>query len=223
MKGTRMTEQTAMQETTEATKARLSHALQQFHEAFQNDPDLVREGAKQHGVEVTEGTILEAPIKHAYSARIPTGSKEEIEAIEKTTKVVLACMDYRQVYEVYEGFDKPAVFIADAGGAAQPNEDRFHLTVELLSAIHAINPRATLLLTGHDEVCGGANFFTKGDMKRIRNEEGGEKEKEVMTGFLQKLATALIDKGVAKDKISLGLALVDEATHTCSGFKPLTI
>jgi len=215
--------QTNKTETTESNLAHLSDVMKKFHTAFANDPNLVREGAKHHGVNVTEGTILDAPISHAYSARIPTGSKEELEAIQKAPVIVLGCMDYRQVHELYEQYGSPAVFIADAGGAAQPNEDRFNMTVELLTAIHAVNPEARLILTGHIEVCGGADHFTGGKMKEIRSGKNGKEEEiEVMSNYLQKTASALKKAGVSQDVMEINLALVDEK-NTFRGIKPLSI
>jgi len=191
----------------------LSKALDKFYETFQSDLDLVREGAKQHGVELTSGGMFDMPTKGAYSLRIPgdsTKRQEEITRLKACNTLTFVCMDYRQTGQVTEETHPDGV-IANAGGPVQPNQDRFNASIALVRAILGVNPDVTLNLVGHVGVCGGANHFTDGHMKKLHqqdiNNPGNHEEWDAMKEMLLKFYTALQEAGVKKMKV--GLAKID--------------
>lgn len=190
----------------------LEVAIDMVKKLHAGDPNLVREGAKHHGVQVTEGNLLTPIEHHAYNFRSPQGTKEEIQAIQEATTIVAGCMDYRQSDAIAEQYtDEPtALFFFTAGGAAQPDEARFQADVEFL--IQASNVSgADLDLYFHTGVCGGANYYTHGEMKTIHDGENGiAAEQEHMDQYGIQFAHALVERGIDADKIHLHRVAINE-------------
>lgn len=190
---------------------RVAKRVAQLHAG---DADLVREGAKHHGVQVVERTLFEPLESGQYNPHLPTGSEEEAQRLSKVRKFVKMCMDYRQSGDVVsdpelgitEGED--AVW-ADAGGAAQPDQERFDADVDFVVAVAQVNPTAEFMFLVHDHVCGGANFYTKGEAKRVREEEGSEAEDNFMVGYGHRFAEAVLAKA-PNANVRMGLAKVDD-------------
>ncbi len=186
------------------------------------DPDLVREGAKHHGVQVTEGNLLTPIEHHAYNFRSPQGSKEEIEAITKSKKLVAGCMDYRQSDAIAKQYtDEPtALFFFTAGGAAQPDEKRLQADVQFLAEASRVSGADIDLFT-HTGVCGGANHYTHGEMKSIHDGENGiVAEENRMDQYGTQFAHALVEQGVAAGKIRLNRVAITE-TNEISVIEPV--
>lgn len=196
------------------TDARLLTALQNIQTSFGKDADLVRAGAAEHGVEVIEAGMADAPSLGNYNPRIPTGTPEEVALIKHAKSLNCICMDYRQSGEVVEqlhlnvGAGQDLLF-ANAGGAAQPSTDRQALLVEFLLAAMAVNPGLKLRLGIHNEVCGGANYFSNGKMKQLRNQpEGQQAERAAMLEFLKATYEALLAGGVVPSSIEQYLSVI---------------
>ena len=130
----------------------LQHAALRVAELHKGDADLVREGAKHHGVQVVERTIFE-PVSRGidnrgdYNPHLPTGFAEEAAKIKRAKKILKGCIDYRQSADIV---DDPEVGVTegedviwlDAGGPAQPNEERFQADVEFSAVMLKENPDA---------------------------------------------------------------------------------
>lgn len=184
--------------------------MKRFHGVFGNDTALIRDKAKAHGIAITTGDILTPPKPGAYNLRLPNGKKHEVAALLKAKKVVVACIDARQSWEVYD-IEEPDIFIADAGGATQPSFRRLEATENLLMLIHQVNPEVELVLLGHDNICGGVNHATSGRIYTIRQTQGVEAERTELTAHLSNLHARLTRRGVPGEKIRLGIARIGQA------------
>jgi hypothetical protein len=187
----------------------LSESINRFMTFYRGDGDLVRPGAAKHQVEVRERGIFDPVMTGHYNFGLP--KSDDAVRLTQAHRVVIACEDYRQVSQVAQALqlDNTDAFITVAGGAAQPDQARFEAMVELLSAIYQANPIADFILVAHNEVCGGANHFTQGQMAQIRQEQDGEKlESEKMAEYVRQLKKALLAKGVNQNKVSLLMAKV---------------
>ncbi len=197
-----------------AADTRLLTALEKVQAAFGKDADLVRAGAAEHGVEVIEKGLADALPTGHYNPRIPSGKLSEVALIKKAKSLNCICMDYRQSGEVIDqlhltvGENQDLVF-ANAGGAAQPATDRRNLLVEFLLAALVVNPSMKLRLGVHNEICGGANHFTNGKIKQLRNQpEGAQAEREAMLVFLEETYQALLTGGVVASSIEKYLSVI---------------
>lgn len=134
------------------------------------DADLVRPGAKAHGVRVIEGDLFTPTQRHNYNPRIPRGTEGEAKRLADCQTIIGVCEDYRQSDEVVQELRldprKTAVF-ATAGGAVQPDSARFKADVAFYVAVFDVNPQAEIKLTYHNHVCGGANYFTGKEMEQV--------------------------------------------------------
>lgn len=197
-------------------EAKVLEAMRVFVDLYQGDGDLVRPGAEHHGVQVVEGDVFDPLSRGNYNFRIPRrvdgASARRLIGAKRTTWV---CEDYRQSAEAAEALGlRPetgddAVF-GVAGGAAQPEQSRFDAMVDLSASLYGANPEMEQVFVVHDEVCGGANYYTNGEMKEIREEQGVNAEQSRMIGFRTRLVDALIKRGVDPKKIKVGLAVVDQ-------------
>lgn len=179
------------------------------------DADLVRSGAKAHGVSVVEGDLFKALVKHNYNPRLPAGTEREAEKLGQVSSLLVVCEDYRQSYEVANdhvlalSLDNTAV-LATAGGAAQPDTERFTGDVSFLSAVLGLNPRAEVVLTHHIGVCGGANYYTNGHMKEVREKFGVGQEIEEMNNYGARMYEA-IKANCPESRLSLWLSRVSDS------------
>lgn len=123
-------------------------------------------------------------------------------------------MDYRQVGEAAENIDADAV-IANAGGPAQPDQQRFNASMELIRAVVLINPAVEIDCCGHVKICGGANYFTQGKMKKLY-EKNSQKEMKEMGAFVNMFKKAA--KRAGARNITAKLALI-KADDTFDGLK----
>lgn len=129
------------------------------------DPSLVRESAEKHGVPISEGIFFEQVVRGAYNPRIPAATTREALKMKKVRTVKRLCMDYRgsgRVGYIGEG----EVAWSDAGGALQPNDERFNQDMQLWDAIFALNPDVYVDLYYHLDICGGGNYFTGKELEK---------------------------------------------------------
>lgn len=190
----------------------LTQSILKFHDLFSNDADLVREGAAAHHITVTSGNLLMPIEPGQYSARVPEGTVEELNALANAQTLTVECMDYRQVHETMQAVtdnQEGHVILAMAGGAAQPREDRRVALVDFVKRVRGVNPDVKINLVVHDQVCGGANHFTGGEMKRVFTEEGAGVETDRMAGMLRTFASELFSAGVSDKGVSGYLSHVD--------------
>lgn len=196
-------------------ETRVMEAMTAFVKLYNGDGDLVRPGAQRHGVQVVEGDIFDKPSKGNYNFRIPRHiNSETARALIGAKRVAWVCEDYRQFGEVVEALGlspetrSDAVF-GIAGGAAQPEQNRSEAMVELIASLSAANPDMEHILLVHDEVCGGANYYTGGKMKEIREGQGVAAEQTQMVDFRTRMVDALKQRGVNPKKIKVGFAVVE--------------
>jgi hypothetical protein len=192
----------ATQELTTNEHSPLFLAIQTVKRLHAGDPDLVREGAKHHGVSVTTGSMIDAITPHAYNFRIPEGTTQEIQAIKEATTLVVGCMDYRQSDAIAKRHPDTPLFFT-AGGAAQPNIERLEADVIFVAESFKSNknqPKIELYV--HTGVCGGANHFTDGAIKKIHDENSNQ-ESTAMEGFGIEFVRKLQMNGVPGDHIKL--------------------
>lgn len=195
-------------------EARLATALQEVQVWFGKDADLVRAGAAEHGVAVIEADLSTPLTMGAYNPRIPSGSSAEINLIKQAKSLNCICMDYRQSGEVSEQLhlsmaDGRDLVFANAGGAAQPDAKRRELLVEFLLAALAVNPSMKLRLGVHNEICGGANYFTNGKMKQLRSlPDGAQTERAAMLALLDETYQALVKGGVVESSMEKYLSVI---------------
>ena len=193
---------------------RVREAMQRVHKLYESDPDLVREGAKHHGVEVVVGNMIDPIAKKAYNARIPEGTEEEIAAVQQQDAVIgVQCMDWRQSKDLADMIH-PNASISTAGGAAQPDDERRQALVDLLVAIHEFNPTAKFELFAHTGVCGGMNHFTHGEAKKVHDEQGPEIEFDLMAESVQQMRDAMLEADVAPSAIAQPRIVVIGADNT---------
>lgn len=196
-----------MNQEVEKNIALLQSAIAQFNEFYVDEAQYVRTSAAVHRIVISGGNILEAPTPGTYSPRTPDGNAIELKALlTRNVRIAGFCEDYRQAADFAESAGA-RVFIGTAGGAAQPDEGRFSAMVKLFSVINQVNPTAVFILGGHDDVCGGANFFTGGAMEVLR-EKNPNQETNQMRIYIRKLGQALIARGVKPENIELRLARV---------------
>ena len=180
----------------------LNIAILAVQQVFGIDADLVRPGAATHHVGVTEGNMTTPLSEGNYNARIPDGSKEEIEAIRKAKTIAFICEDFRQSHKAAQEFKADVVF-GSAGGVVQPDTIRREAMVNLAVAMHRVNPQAQFKFAYHTEICGGANHFTGKKMEHIYKEQGPEAEFNKMTQFAREFVSKTIKAGLPKDRIEL--------------------
>lgn len=135
------------------------------------DKNLVRESAKTHGVSISNGYFFNKVIPGAYNPRLPYASDREAKEISRLSSIKRLCMDYRGSSSVGQ-IDSGSVAWIDAGGALQPERNRFEIDMNMWDAIFALNPDIFVQLYYHIDICGGGNHFTGGEVKR-QNELGG--------------------------------------------------
>lgn len=196
-------------------EAKVQNAVRVFVDLYRGDGDLVREGARHHDVQVVERDIFDALSDGNYNFRIPRKfDNESIKKLIGASRVAWVCEDYRQAAQVADALGlrpeggKEAVF-GIAGGAAQPEEKRFKALADLIAVLSQANPEMEHYLVIHDGVCGGANHYTGGEMKRVREQQGAREEQTKMIEFRTKLVNVLVERGVNPDKIKVGLAVVE--------------
>jgi hypothetical protein len=197
-----MVETTSAKEVPVNPMEELHIAILAVQQVFGIDADLVRPGAAAHHVEVTEGNSIKPLSEGNYNARIPDGSQEEIEAIQRASTIAFICEDFRQSHKAAQEFKADIVF-ASAGGVVQPDNIRREAMVNLAVAMHRVNPQATFKFAYHTEICGGANHFTGKKMEHIYKEQGPEAEFEKMTQFAHEFVSRTIKSGVPNDRIEL--------------------
>lgn len=194
-------------------KTLLKHAITTVHHTHEKDPDLVREGAKHHGVKVSEKTLLEAIEERAYNFRVPHGDRrnklmketrqEELEAIMNAKHIIVGCMDYRQSAQISKLHqEEKTIFFFTAGGAVQPTDDRFSEDVQFV-AIAAQASGADVDLYYHTGVCGGANHFTDGEMRKIHDRDGLAGEINAMDPYAMGFAQELVEFGINQSRIKI--------------------
>lgn len=201
----------------------LTLAIAAVKKLHAGDPDLVREGAKHHGVTVTEGGLLTPVEPHAYNFRSPEGTAQEVAAITHAKTLVVGCMDYRQsdrIAKEHPGSD--TVLFLNAGGAAQPNHDRLQADTEFVAEAYKQGQTPDIYLYYHTGVCGGANYFTDGKMKHIHDDpsQGEAAEKSEMDSFGKQFLDALAGRGVPGDKLHLYRIDLD-AKDAVAGITPV--
>jgi hypothetical protein len=183
-------------------------AIQAVQKLFHGDADLVRPGAAAHNVEVTEGNMITPLSEGNYNARIPDGSKEEIEAIKRASTIAFICEDFRQSHKAAQEFKADIVF-ASAGGVVQPDTIRREAMVNLAVTIHRVNPHATFKFAFHTEVCGGAKHFTGGEGGTIDTiykrygVDGDKGELAEMTKYAKQFVAAAQRAHLPEDRIEL--------------------
>jgi len=184
----------------------LTLAISAVKKLHAGDPDLVREGAKHHGVQVTEGGLLKPIEPHAYNFRSPEGTAQELDALAHAKKIVVGCMDYRQSDRIAkEHPEADTILFLNAGGVAQPNADRLQADTDFVAAAYKQGQEPDVHLYYHTGVCGGANHFTDGKMKQIHDDpsQGDMVEKTEMDVFGKQYTQALIDRGIPQEKLHL--------------------
>ena len=191
----------------------LNIAILAVRQVFGIDADLVRPGAATHHVDVTEGNMITPLSEGNYNARIPDGSQEEIEAIQKAKTITFLCEDFRQSHKAAQEFNSDVVF-ASAGGVVQPDRYRRDAMANLAFAMHRVNPDAKFIFAYHMEICGGANHFTSKRMERIYKDQGPEAEFEKMTEFAHAFISQVIKTGLPDDRFEL------HAVHLHKGHSP---
>ncbi len=183
----------------------LKIAIHAVGSVYQIDADLVRPGAISHNVLVTQGNMLTPLSEGNYNARIPDGSKKEIEAIQHAKTIAFICEDFRQSHKAAEEFKADVVF-ATAGGVVQPDDVRREAMVNLALAIHRVNPHATFTFAFHTQVCGGAKHFTGGDgghMDTICKKHGEEMELAEMTKYARQFVSNVLHGGLPQNLLEL--------------------
>lgn len=193
------------------TKRELHQAALGVIKLYKNDADLVRAGAEQHGIAITQGGMFEPMEKGAYNLRLPDINKGEVEELGGVRSVTLVCMDYRQSWQVAQErrFQPPKdAVIAVAGGAAQPQQARRQAMVEFLGAIISCNPSVAVNLAVHNGVCGGVNHFTGGEMQKAYQDSPAQ-ERKAMQGYLEDFADQLQEGGTKPERIKTFIADVE--------------
>lgn len=190
----------------------LAEQMGLFRNIFEGDLKLIQDKARDHGIQMTTGNILTPPVWGAYNLRIPSRMfrGREVEKVFEARKVVVACIDYRQSAEVYDA-ERPDIFIADAGGGAQPDSQRSDATVNLLSLFYQVNPEIEIVVIGHNNICGGVNHATGGRMYDVRSYQGIPAEIDMLAGYLCETHAKLVRKGVPGTSIRLGFAQIGDA------------
>lgn len=192
-------------------------AASKVNELHNGDADLVRPGAKHHGVRVIEGDLFTPTDKGNYNPRIPNGSKEEAQRLAQVSTLLGVCEDYRQSDEVVHSpeldldLQNTAIF-STAGGDAQPDQQRFEADVNFYVSFLDLKPDARVILVHHTNICGGANYYTSGEMKQIRETEGKDGEVKKMNEFGGKMFDA-IRMRKPNANVSLWLSEVGEDNH----------
>lgn len=185
----------------------LRKMLLAVRDAYAGDADLVRPGAAKHGVQVTEGNLVEPLSPGNYNARIPDGSQAEIDAIKKAETIAFICEDYRQSGYLANDNLHASVIFASAGGVVQPDETRQDLEADLALAIHKVNHKARIIFAFHTKRCGGGAHFTEHmgekSMDSIIEREGDEGEMKAMTDYALQLIKKLVNRGMPPDRIEL--------------------
>lgn len=204
----------------------LKYAITTAHYIHAKDPDLVREGAKHHGVPVSEKTLLEAIEKRAYNFRVPHGDRQnkemkavreaEFQAIMEAKHIIVGCMDYRQSDAIAaQHREKNTFFFFTAGGAVQPTDDRFSADVRFV-AIAAQASGADVDLYYHTGVCGGANHFTDGKMKHVHEHEGLKGEIAQMDPYAMGYAQELVEFGIGQNRIKIHRVDINDQNEVMS-------
>jgi hypothetical protein len=192
----------------------LKYAITTAHYIHAGDTKLVLESARHHGVSISDKGALEPIEEHSYNFRVPHGDRQnkamkavreqEFKAIMEAKHLVVGCMDYRQSHLIasrHPEEEKPFFFFT-AGGCVQPTDDRFSADVRFV-AIAARASGADVDLYYHTGVCGGANYFTQGEMKQVHEHEGLEGEIAHMDPYAMGFAQELVEFGVNQDRIHI--------------------
>lgn len=190
-----------------------SREVRRLHIEEYNDADLVRSGAEQHGVNVVEGSIFSRMSAGNYNPRLPLGTESEASQFRGAEKLLVVCEDYRQSEDVASDPKLGIMQVVDAvfataGADTQPDEDRFEADVAWIIAVIDLNPSIAVILTHHIGVCGGANYFTKGEMAKTRARSVQE-EIEAMNKYGRGMYERIVqDRPEAN--VSSYLVMVDE-------------
>ena len=186
-------------------------AIYNFRKAFLKDGDLVRPFAAAHGVGVVEGGIFDEPSPGNYNFLLPVPS--DLPRLQTARRIAVFCEDRRQFAEAAEvlGLNPTSgkdAIIGIAGGAAQPEANRFNVMAELLTNVMKHNPDSELILGVHTGVCGGVDHFTHGKMTEINILGGRDEERHEMLGYVSDLIDQLTNNGVEPDRIRPFVAVV---------------
>lgn len=171
------------------------------------DTSLVRAGAEQHGININDGVFFQSMEWGAYNKRVPDTEEYGVRRLSNVKGLVKFCMDYRQSSQVASIIEREGLVAwTDAGGPAQPERSIIDADMTFWDAVIGINPDLTATLLAHLEVCGGANHYSKGRVKQLRetNLVGVKLEKSAMHGYVKNYASEL--RKVKKDMaIRIGL------------------
>ena len=204
----------------------LGRNLQNTARIFGNDLLLVHKQAQEHNIPLVTHDITSKPTDGAYNAHIPIDILHDIDAIASSKKILLGCIDWRQVEPIFAEI-KPDVFFTVDGGPTQPDSVRLQTLTQLFKHIHAINPHATLLFVAHDQICGGVNHFSGGQLtelqtKTTKNGTSWEiTERAFLTPLLNNFYSNLKEHGIKPEKIVFALAHVDPGSNQFQELLPV--
>jgi len=180
-------------------------AVRELH--ILRDYELVSPGAEQHGVNVTVGKFFDPMSRGDYNIRLPEGDTYEYGRVKGVRGVAKLCIDFRQSADVASIAERDGLVAwADAGGPVQPNENILRVDMSFWESLLSVNAEIVAYLFAHLEVCGGANHYTDGRMRKLRETKvlGSSLERSAMQGYLQSYAKEL--KRLKRDiPITLGI------------------
>lgn len=173
------------------------------------DTSLVREGAEKHGVNISDGVFFQGMEWGAYNKRMPDTDEYSVRRLSNVKGIAKFCMDYRQSAPVASLVEREGLVAwTDAGGPAQPESRIIDVDMTFWDAVIGINPDLTATLLAHLEVCGGANHYSNGKIKQLRETAmvGEQLEKSAIHSYVKKYASEL--RKVKRD-IDIKIGLVE--------------
>lgn len=205
----------------EKQEQRLAKAIKNIRTLFGRDYEKIIESARQHDVDISLSDIRTPPHAHAYNLRIP--SEKDIDAIKHSKTFKIGCMDYRVSGPSEEDTQYDLRLTMAGGSNPEHDENRAEALAEFIAAILALNPNLEITLAIHNGVCGGVNFDTKGQAKKIFEEKGPDAETTFMEQGLHEFGQRLMSMNIPMNTVHFALEMVDSDGHSFAGVREVAL